>query len=252
MSDTNSNETFLSYILYLLKLFFDFGFIILPSTGFIAQYLKIKSIKNSAGFSKFISFALMMAYIFRIYFWLGKKFEVTLVYQSIFGIIIQLILLELCVKYMKKENYNSDNNEFNSNNNINTNSEINFLKFFSYKNFWNWNLFLDYLNVVFFIIIVLGVLTHILEENKIIYFEVLGSISAICESLIGIPQIIENYRYKSTKTLSNILILTWIMGDSIKLAYFLLTDTPIQMIICSITQLSEDIIIIGQIFQYKE
>ncbi len=244
MSETEFFKNLIIILVKTSKLFFDFGFIIFPSAGFIAQYLKIKSIKNSLGFSKFISFALIMAFIFRIYFWLGKKFEITLMFQSIFGILIQLFLLEICVRYTKRPNsdnkydgknspnviypqnvvnvniiVNKDlqrgNNNYNSNQNISPISDN--LDYFSIKNFWDWNLFCDYINFLFLFFIILGIITHLLEDEGIFYFEILGLFSAFLEAMIGFPQIIENFRYKSTKTLSSILILTWIIGDSIKL-----------------------------------
>lgn len=331
MSNDN-NSSLVDILIKGFKVFFDFGFIFFPSIGFIAQYFKIKKIKNSQGFSKFISFSLIMAFIFRIYFWLGKKFEVTLLYQSIVGIFIQLMLLHICVRYNQKthemnklsisENYkNNDESEIkvkssqnlekenkinnyenrtsgigeidniynavnlnsyknvnicnfnnspidgiNSINNINILNCINegtnrndgkdlienyYLKFFSLQNFWNWNLFYDYLNFLFFFIIIVGIFTHIFEENRNIYFEILGSMSAFSEGIIAVPQIIANFRHKSTKTLSNILVLTWICGDSIKSIYFLFTDTPLQLVLCSVSQLTLDCIIILQIFYYK-
>lgn len=278
MSETHYLKYFLNFLVKSSKLFFDFGFIIFPSAGFIAQYLKIKSLKNSQGFSKFISFALIMAYIFRIYFWLGKKFEIILLFQSIFGIFVQLILLEICVRYTKRPNFDSINNNKSSNNvnypqkvvnvnivdnkdlqreNNNNNSnqimfpELENLEYFSIKNFWTWNLFRDYVNFLFIFVIILGIITHFFEDEGIFYFEILGLFSAFLEAIIGFPQIIENFKYKSTKTLSSVLILTWILGDSIKLVYFLIIDTPIQLIVCAITQICEDLIIICQIYYYR-
>ncbi len=270
MSEIGAFTYILDLAIKSCKLFFYFGFVIFPSLGFVAQYFKIRSLKNSQGFSKFISFSLIIAYIVRIYFWLGKKFQVILLLQSIFGIFVQLILVEICVRFSKKEIVTNKyhiykNNETNQTNNININNDkINFSSidienmnnskydsFFSLKNFWNWNIFADYVNFIFIFVIYLGILTHLFEENYPFYFEILGSISAFSEAIIGFPQIIENYRYKSTKTLSSLLILTWITGDSIKLIYFLLIDTPIQLIICAVTQIIQDIVIISQIFYYK-
>jgi len=267
-------ENLINFLIKSSKFFFDFGFIIFPSAGFIAQYFKIKSIKNSKGFSKFISFALIMAYIFRIYFWLGKKFEITLLYQSIFGIFIQLILLEICVRYSNKEKFSEiyiknsnfpdmpnspklQNVEINDNKHLHSENsqalnEFDNYRFFVFKNFWNWNLFIDYVNFLFAFFIILGIITHIFEDNEVAFFEIIGSISAFSEAIIAFPQILENFKYKSTKTLSSILILTWISGDSIKLFYFIIINAPIQMIACAVTQIIEDLIIIFQIYYYRK
>ena len=46
----------------------DFCFVIFPTLGYIHQYIKIYKLKNSEGFSKFISFVLIIAYNIRIFF----------------------------------------------------------------------------------------------------------------------------------------------------------------------------------------
>ena len=194
-----------------------------------------------------------MAYIFRIYFWVGKKFDVTLLLQSIYGVFIQLILLHLCIKFTKKpiadeaniiENIKEDENY--------TNIGEEDLDFISLRNFWNWNLFSDYLNFLFFFFIIMGIFTNYFKESTSIYFELIGCVSAVFEALTGVPQIVENLRYKTTKTLSKFLIFTWVSGDVIKFIYFVIINAPVQLIACAVTQCFEDFIIIFQIFFYRK
>jgi uncharacterized protein with PQ loop repeat len=164
--------------------------------------------------------------------------------------------LHLCIKYTKKpiENKIGDINIKEGDNFMNmdvTNNEEN-IEFLSFKNFWNWNLFTDYINFLCFFCIIIGLFTHYFKENNLIYFEIVGILSAIFEALTGIPQILDNFRYKTTKTLSNFLIFTWVCGDTIKFAYFIAIDAPLQLTICALTQCLEDFIIIFQIFFYRK
>ena len=57
------------------------------------------TLKKTEGFSKFISFILIMSFIIRIFFWVGKRFEITILLNAIFGIVVQLLLLRICLKY---------------------------------------------------------------------------------------------------------------------------------------------------------
>lgn len=65
---------------------------------YLPQYRMIYRSKNSSGFSTFVCLALLLANILRLLFWLGHKFEMVLVYQSIVMIVCMLVMLELCVR----------------------------------------------------------------------------------------------------------------------------------------------------------
>ena len=80
---------------------FDILFVICPPLGFVAQYFEILK-KNSMGsFSINVTLILLVSNILRVFFWFGKRFSVVLVYQSLFMILAQLALLELCVRVKK-------------------------------------------------------------------------------------------------------------------------------------------------------
>ena len=85
------------------KMLFDILFVICPPIGFMAQYQEIYKSRNMGGFSTKVILILVLSNILRIFFWFGKRFSVVLIYQSLFMILAQLFLLQLCVK-VKKEN----------------------------------------------------------------------------------------------------------------------------------------------------
>ena len=107
-NDKTSKKTFWDIIKTIFNFLFDAGYVILPSIGYMHQYYKIMTLKKTEGFSKLVSFILIMSFITRIFFWVGRRFEVSLLLNAILGILVQLLLLRICLKYdlseKKKEN----------------------------------------------------------------------------------------------------------------------------------------------------
>jgi hypothetical protein len=252
MSTTPHSE--LNY--YLMQVF-DIFMITAPNIGFIAQIIKFRKMKSSEGFSKFLSFILLMANILRIFFWFGKKFPTPLLYQSILMIIMQLFLLKECLKYANNPGNGTHNNKNNSKHNsgivtIPTNPYLhNPIILWDVKSFWNWPYLLDYAYFLCLFSLCIGFISHVIGFNNSIYVEILGTASASVEAIIGIPQIIKNNKSKSTESLSDFMIYTWVIGDSIKTYYFLQTKSPLQLTCSGLFQLTMDLIILAQIIYYK-
>lgn len=83
----------------LLDFLLSLSMVIGPVVGFIPQYLQIKNNSSSEGFSPFICLILLAANILRVFFWLQKRFEITLLFQSVLMIFAQLALLDLIIRY---------------------------------------------------------------------------------------------------------------------------------------------------------
>ena len=77
----------------------DFAMVLGPLIAYTFQIYKFNKTKSSKGFSKFICFLIFMGNIFRIFFWVGKHFKITLLYQSLGVVIFQVFLIHLSVKY---------------------------------------------------------------------------------------------------------------------------------------------------------
>lgn len=92
----------------------------------------------------------------------------------------------------------------------------------------------------------------ILIGNIPIWVETIGTLSLFIESLLGVPQAVENYKKKSTKGLSTFLILSWVGGDLLKTVFYLKNGSPVQFIACGVTQVIVDVIIILQIIFYNK
>ena len=87
---------------------FDFFIAIAPSTNYLFQIKKFSKTKSSKGFSIYLCFITLLSHSLRIFFWIGKKFKLSLLIQSILVVFMQLILIHLCVKYDDSENSYSD------------------------------------------------------------------------------------------------------------------------------------------------
>jgi uncharacterized protein with PQ loop repeat len=85
-----------------IKWFFDLILIFGPNIAFVLQIIQFRSSKSNEGFSKKITLFFLLANIFRIFFWYGKRFEYTLLLQSIISILMQLFLLNECLNLSSK------------------------------------------------------------------------------------------------------------------------------------------------------
>jgi hypothetical protein len=77
-------------------------------------------------------------------------------------------------------------------------------------------------------------LTNILFDGDTGYNILLGTLSSGIEAMLGVPQFILNFQRKNTKGLSRTLIVMWCLGDGYKLSYYLLSDSPTPLIVCSV------------------
>jgi uncharacterized protein with PQ loop repeat len=232
MSTIAENTTILDTTKSILNIVFDISFVFLPLVGYVAQLLKIRNLKSSVGFSKFISFILINAFLFRIFFWFGNHYKLTIFFQSIVGLIFQIVLLQQCIKYTEfKDKSKSD--------------------LFNFNEFWNWPYFMDYVVCLVFIASFISLSSFTFGYGNTAYVEFLGYMSGLIEATLGVPQVISNYRTKNTKGFSLVLIGTWVAGDSVKLFYFINSGSPVQLIISAICQLCVDFIIVIQMWYYN-
>ena len=226
--------SFFDLVIKIFNIACDIGYVILPSVGYIHQYMKIISLKKTEGFSKLVSFILIISFIFRIFFWIGEHFEKSILFNAIFGVFVQLLLLRACLKYDTKLQKND-----------------NISRFFNLKEFWNWPYFNDYLIFLFFISTCIVIVSLIVGYDNKYYVFLLGVITSAIESFCDVPQIYELYISKNPYTVSYLMLFMWLSGDIFKVTYFFFRDTPLQLICCAIFQLTTDIILWSQIIYYR-
>ena len=250
----------------------DFAMIIAPSLTYVFQIIKFNKTKSSQGFSKFICLLIFLGNLLRIFFWLGKRFKKTLLYQSILTVILQIILVHYFMKYQNKKLYLQDIKVPSTNkqlkiekkNNINLIKNyiaayfsktfkpkmFNLSKIFSIKIFWNWQEEIEYYKFMVLMLIILSILFSIFRKNNL-FLQIIGSLSASFEALTCFPQVVENCRTKVTKNISFIMVVCWFFGDSFRFGYNLYYKSPVQLTVGMGIMVLFDSILVMQLIMYR-
>ena len=127
----------------LLKTSADLLMIFIPSVGYFFQAIKFKQTKSTKGFAKFLCFLLLLANILRIFFWFGKKFTVTLLYQAIVVIISQIYLIHVYLEYQEDLPPKTEKSFYEH--------ILNWKETLNPKKIWNWSDEIDYFKFIFFL-----------------------------------------------------------------------------------------------------
>lgn len=69
---------------------------------------------------------------------------------------------------------------------------------FHLKDFWNWSDFQSYLECMIVFSIFTSLLMYLLMDY-IVFVEIVGFLAVFTEAMLGTPQLIKNYRSKSTE-----------------------------------------------------
>ncbi|KIK96496.1 hypothetical protein PAXRUDRAFT_825893 [Paxillus rubicundulus Ve08.2h10] len=207
------------------------GMAVGPPLVYADQAVSIVRKKDSTGFSRDVCAILLTANITRCFFWLGNRFEFTLLLQSIFMILAQLALLYICIRYRPTtsvENYASSPRPL---------------------SFWQWPSYAQYIEFLAGFILCSAIIYLIFGRSDL-YIWLLGFIALGLESTLPIPQLISNYKYKSLYGFRASTMIGWAGGDAFKTAYFFMQGSPLQFKACAIFQLSVDMVIIAQRLYY--
>ncbi|KAI9494398.1 PQ loop repeat-domain-containing protein [Zychaea mexicana] len=222
-----------------------------PAIGYVDQYLIIRKHQSSAGFNPVTCGILLFSNILRVFFWLGKRFDTTLLIQSLIMIAAQLVLLEIVVLYRPLEKHEQDpllqhhDQQPQNNNNSSSSSSIKKLLLQNWRTMWAWDHYLDYVNFLLGLTTVIAVGYQLLGHHGW-FVETLGVLSLGIESTLPLPQCVSNFKRRSTAGFSAIVMATWFVGDSFKLFYFIFTQAPVQFDICGAVQLAIDSLIVMQ------
>lgn len=207
--------------------------ILCPVVGYVDQYKSMANSGSIQGFSPKVCAVLLASNVLRIFFWTCKRFDTTLLYQSIVMIFAMIVLLELCVRLQRKSKpyvpFNIDS---------------------LVDNFWEWSDFTAYLWVLGLLVTTAFLLTAIFIDVPL-YVELLGLLSLSIEAFVPYPQLRTIMKTKSSQGFSLLVLGTWFIGDSFKTFYFIYEKSPIQFILCGAVQLSIDCLILIFMFKYE-
>ena len=242
--------TFKDFIILLIDIFMVTG----PSLGYFLQSLKFKKTKSSKGFSKSICLIIYLAQILRVFFWIGKPFKITLLYQSILIIIFQVYLIFLWIIYHNSEP-NKGRKQLNDINYRNNKDIMEYIidwsETISPNKIWNWSNVIEYYKFMFLIILILLLIFGVVGIHNKILVNFIGTISVTLEAITLMPQIIVSCKTKNASNLSMSMVALWSFGDTCKFIYNIIYKTPIQMIASGAFQIFLDFFCLLQIICYK-
>lgn len=203
---------------------------------YLPQYQEIQRSSNTEGFSTRVCLVLLIANILRIFFWIGKQFELTLLLQSVVMILTMFAMLHLCCNIQNSNRVSTKLRRL-------TDLDLNY--------FWKWSLFEDYLLFCLGFTVLCALVTLLLLDSTV-FVEALGSLALLFEAMLGLPQLLQNFNNHSTKGMSVKMVLLWTAGDVFKTTYFVLNDSPAQFWVCGSVQILIDVAILLQVLLYNQ
>jgi len=203
------------------------GMAVGPPLVYADQAFSIVRKKDATGFSRDVCAILLIANITRCFFWLGNRFEIALLIQSILMILAQLALLYICIIYRPRT------------------SPEGLISSTRPLSFWQWSTYTQYIEFLAGLILCQAILFLVFGRSQT-FIGILGFIALGLESTLPIPQLISNYRQRSLYGFRMSTLIGWVGGDSFKTVYYFLQHSPLQFKVCAIFQLSIDCVIIGQ------
>ncbi|XP_042268758.1 solute carrier family 66 member 2 isoform X1 [Thunnus maccoyii] len=203
---------------------------------YVPQYQEIQRSSNTEGFSTRVCLVLLIANILRIFFWIGKQFELTLLLQSVVMILTMFAMLHLCCTVQNTNRVSTKQHRL---------SDLDF------RYFWKWSAFEDYLLFCFGFTVLCAVVTLLLLDSAV-FVETLGSLAVMFEAMLGLPQLLQNFHNRSTKGMSVKMVLLWTAGDVFKTTYFLMNESPTQFWVCGLVQILIDVAILLQVLFYSQ
>lgn len=93
---------------------------------------------------------------------------------------------------------------------------------------WRWDTVHQHIElIVLFLVLEYFICRYYLYPNNAKgYIQTVKNISVLLESCLALPQMIMNYKRKSTDGLSLLMVIGWVLGDLLKLVYFIASNNP--------------------------
>lgn len=184
---------------------------------------KSQDLYRTSGFSIGIPITLLVSTVLKLHFWFGSMFSIVLLAQCLLLACVQAFILFLCFSKAPPRG-------------------IILAYKFRVKG-------VDVLTWMLIFAIFISYFTFQLSASPS-FSEFLGNISALVESSIALPQILQNYHRKSVAGFSSFLLYCWLTGDVLKTAYFIYADAPPQFLLTSALQLLLDAVLFCQFLLY--
>ncbi|KAH8591110.1 hypothetical protein B0O99DRAFT_520105 [Bisporella sp. PMI_857] len=224
--------------------------VVSPLTSYADQTYSIHKTKSSAGFSLDIPLIMLVASLLRVFYYPGAKFDTSLLIQSFIMIAIQTVLLKVALDH--RPGPSSKGGEM-------ATPFVGGAEFGAPRpyNFWQWRSPKPYWQFLVYLFVTLAALELILAPMPglyTLYSTSIGYLGLSIEATLPLPQIMANYRTKSTKGFRPSVLVSWIAGDMMKMFWFFTatTEIPWAFKLCGIFQMCCDLYLGVQWYIYGD
>ena len=216
--------------------------------GVIVPYIpQIASIRHGeSAFNTTASLILVVSSTLRLAFWFAQPFDATLAVQAACVVATQMAVMHSVVTVERRKRGDSGGGEGASPPRLH-HRRASGERFFDFdaSRFWRWTHFSSYVEFVVTLAVLL-VLLHGSFGGSAAYGAALGALALGVEATLPLPQAVQNYRMQSSAGLTWPLIASWACGDAFKLVVAVSRGFPLQFLVCGVTQLCLDGVILAQ------
>ncbi|KAI1098101.1 hypothetical protein F4804DRAFT_325678 [Jackrogersella minutella] len=223
-----------------------------PILSYVDQAISMHRSRSSAGFSLDIPLIMLVASIFRVFYYPGAKFDTALLIQSFCNIFMQLILLKIALDHRPPPSSKGGDAALPF-----AGAQDGFGGYQRPYNFWRWRSPRPYWQFLLSLFISLTILELLIAPFQSVYSgysALIGYIGLSIEATLPIPQLLSNARSKSCKGFRFSILASWLVGDVMKMFWFFTSTTAIPWAfkLCGIFQAGCDFMIGVQYLMYGD
>jgi solute carrier family 66, member 2 len=239
---------------------FSVAMVIGPVIGYLEQWRKMHQQRTSEGYSPAVSMILIACNTFRIVYFLGEPYALMLLWQSAVMLVVQLGLLvtvaklNMAKRILQNAAIGGVHDESSSRGTSHANASFSTkarsaLRACNPLNFTPSQLLLRFV-VALVSLILLGL--WLFSVSPVKAPTMVGYLSLGIEATLVTPQLLLNFQRRSTEGLSWLLVVTWCLGDVIKMVFFIVESQPAPFVVCGTFQIGCDALVLLQLWRYRD
>lgn len=261
---TNPSPTSAASLFYLA---FSVMMVVGPVVGYLEQWRRIHQQRTSAGYAPFVSMILIACNTLRIVYFFGEPYAEMLLWQSVVMLCVQLGLLVTVLKLdMAKRilqvasvHHNNaarggvvDHDVYAATSASPTSLSARCRRCLHVCNPLSFtpSQLLYRFAVTFAVVSLIGWATFAAFPSSAP--SAFGYASLGIEAMLVTPQLVLNLQRRSTEGLSWLLVLTWCLGDVVKMIFFIVESQPAPFVVCGSFQLCCDGLLLVQLWWYRD
>lgn len=223
-----------------------------PILSYSDQALAMHRQKSSAGFSLDIPLIMIVASLLRMFYYPGAHFDQALLIQAFIMVAVQAVLLKIALDNRPGPAHKGGEAALPF-----AGAQDGLRGYPRPYNFWRWRSHKPYWQSILYFFICLTILELVLSQVRFIYAiysPLIGYIGLAVEATLPLPQMAANARLRSCKGFRPSVIVSWIMGDAMKMYWFFTstTEIPTAFKVCGVFQAACDLFLGAQYLMYGE